>query len=276
MIEQDIVEFEEELDEVARGFLAAVVNAEADQVVDEEEVIGFCDESPAKPSPMMQMANRAALAFRSPSDSLVSPVSGALRKGRGAPLSFTAQRRLEMKSQPQKIVEQQEAEPAGEIMAQEQSIPSLCNELRTASNEDHEEDVSNDDGASEEMPKKVQRLELTHANMPPLPTAVATRPRSNADADLFGPPAASPVAMAVAQPSLVQQQAAAPVAVLPVVQAAASVWVSPLAKRFSATAADVRAADAGVECLDDVAEATRNSRNFWLQKEREEKRSQLL
>ena len=32
----------------------------------------------------------------------------------------------------------------------------------------------------------------------------------------------------------------------------------------------------GIDCLEDVAEATRSSRNFWLEKEREMKRTQLL
>ena len=44
-------------------------------------------------------------------------------------------------------------------------------------------------------------------------------------------------------------------------------------------AADVRAADSAtgkLECLESVAEATRASRNFWLEKERDMKRTQLV
>ena len=51
-----------------------------------------------------------------------------------------------------------------------------------------------------------------------------------------------------------------------------------MAERFLVPA-DARAADSTtgiVECLESVAEATRASRNFWLEKERESKRTQLV
>jgi hypothetical protein len=299
MIEQDILAFEEQLDCVAAARSPqsaacsplpapsaastcsppAIVEQSVSHDDVEEELIGFChtagspvaataDSSMAQAvsdmdevqAPQLQQQQHQHLC--SPSDSLVSPITAMLHKGRAASVTLTAQRRLEMKSQRDMIV------VADDIVEQEQSILNLCNELRTASSEEE----------TEEQPGV---RNLTHANMPPLPVVQQT---------VMAPVvSASPIAaMAVEHSYSPPPVATAVVSGSGGGSSGGGVTVPQLAGRFSAAstasfaapAADVRSADSGpgggIDCLEDVAEATRSSRNFWLEKEREMKRTQLL
>ena len=235
VLEQDIVEFERQLDSVAAArspkaisntsmltprsppAIIALPRSSCDDM--EEELIGFGH------SDILSAAADEPAVRWSPSDAVISPVTVALRKGRGASLMLTAQRRLEMKSQ-------------RDLMAIE--LP-----------DDIAQSIETEDTVLQHQPAKQARLNLTHPNMPPPPVpAVASTPALS--------------------PAILTKHSQLPVC--------AATVVPKIAERFSAPA-DVRASDSAtgkLEGLESVAEASRASRNFWLQKEREMKRTQLV
>ena len=119
--------------------------------------------------------------------------------------------------------------------------------------------VDAEDTVTQHQPAKQPRLNLTHANMPPppglAPPGVASTPKA---------------APSITAPTVLTEHTQSSVCTRTV--------VPKIAEQFSVPA-DVRAADSTtgkLECLESVAEATRASRNFWLEKEREMKRTQLV
>lgn len=235
VLEQDIVDFERQLDSVAAArsptaisntsmltpcsppAILAFPRSSCDDM--EEELIGF-----GHSDTLVAAVDEPAPRW-SPSDAVISPVTAALRKGRGASLMLMAQRRLEMKSQ-------------RDLMAIE--MP-----------DDIVQSIEDEDTVLHQ-PAKQARLNLTHTNMPPPPAPVVE-----------STPALAPVVG-------LTKHSQSPVC--------AGTVVPKIAERFSAPA-DVRASDSAtgkLEGLESVAEASRASRNFWLQKEREMKRTQLV
>lgn len=250
VLEQDIVDFEQQLDSVAAmrspqeqlpedsesstltpcspPAIVALPRSSHDRM--DEELIGFLHTDSLATPAEVKPAARAQWRLCSPSDNLISPVTAAVHKGPGASVMLTAQRRLEMKSE-------------RDLMAID------------AAN-DFTQPLDDADTMSQHQPAKQPRLNLTHANMPPLPA-----------------------------PAPVSTPTPAPCVTIPVTSAKnsqspvhAREMVPKMAARFLVPA-DARAADSttgNVECLESVAEATRASRNFWLEKERNLQRTQLV
>ena len=168
-LEQDIVEFEQQLDSVAAArspmadssmlapcsppAIIALPRSSGDQM--EEELISFCH-ADSLAAADDEPVSRPAWHLCSPSDVLISPVTAALQKGRGPSLMATAQRRLEMKSERDLMA----IEPPDNVV----------------------QSVDAEDTVTQHQPAKQPRLNLTHANMPPppglAPPGVASTPKA--------------------------------------------------------------------------------------------------